>query len=92
MRTSPILFGVALLAFAGAAPVSAQDSAAAADQTTAPADASVSQPTEKEAKELDHCKKMTAQQRAQSSKCTDLMKKFNIDERQQDPMAKGFGH
>jgi len=92
MRKSSILFGAAMLVLAAAAPVAAQDSAAAGNQAAATADTAAPQPTEKEAKALARCKKMTAQQRAQSSKCTDLMKKFSISEQAQDPMAKGFGH
>jgi hypothetical protein len=90
MSKSPLLLGAAALLYAAGIPAAAQDSTNT--QPNATADASAPQPTEKEAKILLRCKKMTAQQRAQSSKCTDLMKKFDISETEQDPMAKGFGH
>lgn len=79
MSKSPFLLGAAVLLCAGAVPAIAQDSTT--DQAAATADTSAPQPTEKEAKELEHCKRMTAQQRAQSSKCTDLMAKFGIGEK-----------
>lgn len=87
MRMSPLFLALTAFGCVAAVGASAQDATSpSTDQATAP------QPTDKEAKALDHCKAMTAQQRAQSSKCTDLMKKFGISEREQDPMSKGFGH
>lgn len=80
MLKLPLLLGAAALLCVAGVPAVAQDNATT-DQNAATADASTPQPTEKEAKELEHCKRMTAQQRAQSSKCTDLMAKFGIGEK-----------
>lgn len=64
----------------------AQSTHQAAESTTADA----AQPTEKEAKGLERCKKMTPQHRAQSSKCADLMKKFGIEERERNHMSESL--
>lgn len=93
MSKLSLLSGAAALLCAAAVPAIAQDSTAT-DQTTATADASTPQPTEKEAKTLERCKRMTAAQRAQSSKCTDLMEKFGITEKKGDDMMRqqALGH
>lgn len=93
MKTSSILFAAAALMIASGGAAFAQDSATT-DQTTATADAATPQPTEKEAKELEHCKRLTAQQRAQSSRCTDLMAKFGIGEKKGDSLMQqqAMGH
>jgi len=93
MSKSPLLLGAAALLCAAGVPAIAQDSTTA-DQTTAAADASPPQPTEKEAKTLERCKRLTAAQRAQSSKCTDLMEKFGITEKKGSDLMRqqALGH
>lgn len=90
MKTANVILGALGWALVATTPAVAQDTSntAQADQTAVQTDQS--QPTDKEQKQLDKCKAMTSAQRAQSSKCTDLMKKFGITEAQGDPMNNGL--
>lgn len=86
MKKYPMLLSATALILAAGAPAFAQDNTTASDPGNAAAAASPPQPTEKEAKDLARCKRMTAQQRAQSSKCGDLMAKFGIGEKKGDDL------